>query len=60
MKVGDLVKHYFTEGLGIILREVHDPLCSTTTNKVFDILWQEGTIGHNVWSYDLEAINESR
>ena len=60
MKVGDLVKHYFTEGLGIILREVHDPLCSTTTNKVFDILWQEGTIGQNVWSYDLEAISEGR
>ncbi len=57
MKVGDLVQHCFTEGLGIILREVYDPLCGTTTNKVFDILWREGTIGHNVWNYDLEIIN---
>ena len=60
MKAGDLVKHYYTEGLGVILREVHDPLCSTTKNKVFDILWREGTIGHNVWNCDLELISESR
>ena len=60
MKAGDLVQHCFTEGFGIVLREVYDPLCATTTNKVFDILWREGTIGHNVWSYDLELISESR
>ena len=60
MKPGDLVQHCFTEGLGIILREVYDPVCSTTTNKVFDILWREGTIGYSVWNYDLKVVNESR
>ena len=60
MKVGDLVKHRIHENLlGMTIREVFDPLCGVT-NKVFDILWQDGTMGHNVWNYDLELISESR
>ena len=60
MKVGDIVQHCFSEKIGVTIKEVFDPLCSTTANKVFDILWQDGTIGHNVWNYDLEVISESR
>ena len=60
MKGGDIVQHCFSEKIGVTIREVFDPLCSTTINKVFDILWQDGTIGHNVWNYDLEFINASR
>lgn len=60
MKVGDLVQHCFSEKIGMTTKEVFDPLCATTTLKVFDILWQDGTIGYNVWNYDLEVINESR
>jgi hypothetical protein len=60
VKVGDLVQHCFSEKIGLTIKEVYDPLCATTINKVFDILWTDGTIGHSVWNYDLEAINESR
>ena len=61
MKVGDIVQHYFSEKIGVTIKEVFDPLCGvTSSNKVFDILWQDGTIGHNVWNYDLELISESR
>tara|TARA_Y100001973_G_C5038438_1_gene251607 strand:+ start:190 stop:372 length:183 start_codon:yes stop_codon:yes gene_type:complete len=60
VKVGDLVQHCFSEKIGVTIREVFDSLCATTINKVFDILWLDGTIGHNVWNYDLEVISESR
>ena len=61
MKVGDLVQHCFSEKIGLLMREVWDPLTGvTSSNKVFDILWQDGTIGHNVWNYDLEPLNENR
>jgi hypothetical protein len=60
MQVGDLVKHCFSERVGVILKEVHDPLCATTINKVFDVAWIDGTTGHNVWNYDLEKVNENR
>ncbi len=60
MKVGDLVQHCFSEKIGVTIKQVFDPLCATTKNKVFDILWQDGTIGHNVWNYDLELVDESR
>ena len=60
MKVGDLVKHwrhgYKSPGI-VIKRHPDHP---GRKNKVFDILWQDGTMGHNVWNYDLEVINESR
>ena len=61
MQVGDVVKHCFSEKIGIVMKEIWHPLCGiTSSNKVFDILWQNGTIGHNVWNHDLEVIRESR
>ena len=66
MKIGDMVKDVYPnrkikERYGVILREVWHPLCGViSTNKVFDISWQDGTLGHNVWNYDLELISESR
>jgi len=27
---------------------------------VFKVLWHDGTIGNNVWDYDLKVINEYR
>jgi hypothetical protein len=56
---GDLVQHCFSERVGMVIREVFDPVCATTVNKVFDILWTDGTIGHNVWDYDLEVVSVS-
>jgi len=59
MKVGDLVKtvHGFYRR-GILVEQIHDRLAMN--NKVFKILWQDGTIGNNIWDYDLEVINASR
>ena len=57
MKQGSLVQHCFSEKIGVVLKEVYDPLCATTINKVYDIMWLDGTTGHNVWNYDLELIN---
>lgn len=57
VKLGDMVQHCFSEKIGLTIKEVYDPLCATTINKVFDILWIDGTIGHNVWNYDLKVYN---
>ena len=57
MKQGSLVQHCFSEKIGVVLKEVYDPLCATTINKVYDIMWLDGTTGHNVWNYDLELVN---
>jgi hypothetical protein len=62
MKVGDLVKHALAHRrenmIGVLLEKVHDPLASA--NDVFNVMWRDGTIGKNVWDYDLVAINASR
>ena len=57
MKQGSLVQHCFSEKIGVVMKEVFDPLCATTTNKVFDVMWLDGTTGHNIWNYDLELVN---
>ena len=54
MKPGSLVQHWATEKIGIILKEVWDPLCATTINKVYDVMWLDGSTGHNIWNYDWE------
>ena len=59
MQVGDLVKTvagFYQRG--ILVARVHDPLAMS--NKVFKVLWSNGTMGNNVWEYDLEVISESR
>ena len=38
---------------GIILERVHDPLAMS--NKVFKVWWGDGTVGNNVWDYDLTS-----
>ena len=62
MKVGDLVKHALSHRrenmIGVIIDKMHDP--TAMTNDVFCVLWRDGSIGKNVWDYDLEMINESR
>jgi hypothetical protein len=45
----------------VIIREVYDVRVAKTKNKVFDILWQDGTMGCSIWDYDLEVVSsESR
>ena len=57
MKVGDLIKtvHGFYRR-GILVEQNQDRLAMN--NKVFKVLWQNGTIGNNIWDYDLEVISE--
>jgi len=57
VKQGSLVQHCFSEKIGVVMKEVFDPLCATTISKVFDVLWLDGTTGHNIWNYDLELVN---
>ncbi len=61
MKVGDLVKTVIGHGFyrrGILVEQIQDRLAMN--NKVFKVLWQNGTIGNNIWDYDLEVVSESR
>ena len=62
MKIGDLVRHTLAHkrenSIGIILEKRKDPMAMN--NDVFNIMWRDGTIGNNVWDYDLVVINESR
>jgi len=62
VKVGDLVRLVFAHKreymTGIIVERVFDPLAST--NDVFNVVWRNGSLGKNVWDYDLVVLNESR
>ena len=65
MKVGDMVKDNHpnrrgNERFGVIVSESTDRYVSMALNKAFKILWNNGTVGNNVWDYDLRLISESR
>ena len=60
MKVGDLVKDNHpswagAERIGVIVGRTKSAL----HNKSFKVLWRNGTIGNNVWDYDLKIIKSS-
>ena len=62
MRVGDLVKTNHPswmnrERIGVIVGKMD---VWRSTNKLFKVLWHDGTIGNNVWDYDLKVFNESR
>ena len=65
MKIGDLVKdnhpnmRWYTK-IGVIVENVGHNKGIGCTNKMFKVLWRNGTIGNNVWDYDLKVVNESR
>tara|TARA_Y100001938_G_C8039008_1_gene405081 strand:- start:749 stop:988 length:240 start_codon:yes stop_codon:yes gene_type:complete len=40
---------------GVIIQEQHT---SRALNRMFKILWQNGTIGENVWDYDLKRVED--
>ena len=66
MKVGDLVKDNHPswlgrdERIGVVISESTDRYVSMALNKAFKVLWRDGTIGNNVWDYDLRVLNENR
>ena len=58
MKVGDLVKDnqpFASERIGVIVGRTNTAL----HNKSFKVLWRNGTIGNNVWDYDLKIVKSS-
>ena len=58
MKVGDLVKDnqpFASERIGVIVGRTKSAL----HNKSFKVLWRNGTIGKNVWDYDLKIVESS-
>ena len=60
MKVGDLVKSNHPswlgrdEKIGVLVKQTR--LGTSSLNKSFRVLWHDGTIGNNVWDYDLKII----
>jgi len=59
MKIGDLVKTVFGPyRRGLLVELVQDRLAMN--NKVFKVLWLDGSVGNNIWDYDLELVNENR
>ena len=67
MKPGSLVKCHYLDKIGVVLRKYSydDPTWPShwdrrglPTRDKFDVMWRDGTIGHNIWNYDLEIINE--
>ena len=59
MQVGNIVQHIFSERVGVIVKK-SIPWIGSATQKEFDILWNDGTMGKNVLHFDLELISESR
>ena len=61
MKVGDLVKdnHPYRgmgpERIGVIVGD-QGPGWQASLNRTFRVLWRDGTIGNNVWDYDLRIV----
>jgi len=58
VKVGDLVKDnqpFASERIGVIVGRTKSAL----HNNSFKVLWRNGTIGNNVWDYDLKIIKSS-
>ena len=65
MKLGDLVKDNHpnrmgAERIGVIVENVGHNRGLGCTNKVFKVIWRTGSVGNNIWDYDLKVINESR
>ena len=62
MKVGDLVKDNHPrrigqERTGLLVGRTR--LGTSSLNKSFRVLWHDGTIGNNVWDYDLKIVKSS-
>ena len=60
VRVGDLVKSNHpswlgTERVGVIVGQT----ITSLHNKSFKVLWRNGTIGNNIWDYDLKIVESS-
>jgi len=65
VKVGDLVKDNHpswadAERIGVIVGTGDKWVGpSSRLNQLFNVLWRDGTIGNNVWDYDLKIVESS-
>ena len=64
MKVGDLVRNNHpswmrAEQIGVIVGRGVSMLGASRMNKSFKVLWRDGTIGNNIWDYDLKIVKSS-
>ena len=64
MKVGDLVRNNHpswmrVEQIGVIVGRGVSMLGASRMNKSFKVLWRDGTIGNNIWDYDLKIVKKS-
>jgi hypothetical protein len=58
MKIGDLVKTVLGPyRRGFLIELVHPRPRLALNNKVFRVLWLDGSVGNNIWDYDLELVN---
>lgn len=57
MKPGDLVRDNYPtrDRVGVIIEQVFDRLAQR--NNCYNVLWRDGTVGKNVWDYDLKVYN---
>ena len=65
MKVGDLVRYNHpawtgTGRIGVIVGMRQSWSGYKRLNQLFRILWRDGTIGDDIWDYDLKVLNEDR
>ena len=56
MKVGDIVRHFSKHIQGVIVKRRPNSR-STGSNKIFDVLWFNGSVSHSVWDYDLKKLS---
>ena len=64
VKVGDLVRNNHpswmrVEQIGVIVGRGVSMLGASRMNKSFKVLWRDGTIGNNIWDYDLKIVKKS-
>jgi hypothetical protein len=62
MKQGDFVYENWYGNVdaskwGIVLEKVYDKRAQRY--RLFTVLWQDGTVGNNVWDYDLTIMEAS-
>jgi hypothetical protein len=55
-RCGELSDEY--NMLGVIIEQVGNK--RAVNNRVFRVWWTDGTVGNNVWDYDLKVMDENR
>jgi hypothetical protein len=57
MKVGDIVRHFSKHNQGVIVNRRPNSR-ATGHNKIFDVLWFNGSVSVSIWDYDLYKLDK--